>query len=99
MRTLSTPIQSMPIRSMTGFSQVKGEVEPQARAGALSSFGGAAASTNGHLGFSLSLKAVNHRFLDLHFRLPSGTDSLEMKLRKLLKEKLARGHIEVILNL
>src|SRR5580692_1075716 len=89
---------SMPIRSMTGFAQVKGEVEPQARAGAVSSFGGAA-SSNGHLGFALSLKAVNHRFLDLHFRLPSGTDSLEMQLRRLLKEKIARGHVEVTLSL
>ena len=88
----------MPIRSMTGFAQVKGEVEPQARAGAVSSFGGAA-STNGHLGFALSLKAVNHRFLDLHFRLPSGTDSLEMQLRRLLKEGMARGHVEVTLSL
>ncbi|HXY77425.1 MAG TPA: YicC/YloC family endoribonuclease [Candidatus Acidoferrales bacterium] len=51
------------------------------------------------LTFVLSLKSVNHRFLDLHFRLPSDTDSLEMKLRRILKEKLARGHVEVILNL
>jgi len=51
------------------------------------------------LAFALSLKSVNHRFLDLHFRLPSDTDSLEMKLRRLLKEKLARGHIEVTLTL
>jgi uncharacterized protein (TIGR00255 family) len=54
---------------------------------------------NGQLAFSLSLKSVNHRFLDLHFRLPSDTDALEMKLRRLLKEKIARGHIEVILSL
>jgi len=93
------PTPSMPIRSMTGFAQVKGEVEPQAQAGAVSSFGGAAASTNGHLGFALSLKAVNHRFLDLHFRLPSGTDSLEMQLRRLLKDGMARGHVEVTLSL
>ena len=92
------PTRSMPIRSMTGFAQVKGEVEPQAPAGAVSSFG-AAASTNGHLGFALSLKAVNHRFLDLHFRLPSGTDSLEMQLRRLLKDRMARGHVEVTLSL
>jgi len=43
------------------------------------------------MAFALSLKSVNHRFLDLHFRLPSDTDSLEMKLRRILKEKLARG--------
>jgi uncharacterized protein (TIGR00255 family) len=51
------------------------------------------------LAFTLSLKSVNHRFLDLHFRLPADCDSLEMKLRRLLKEKLARGHVELSLNL
>jgi uncharacterized protein (TIGR00255 family) len=70
----------MPLRSMTGFAQVRGQV-------------------NAQLAFALSLKAVNHRFLDIHFRLPSDTDSLEMKLRRILKEKMARGHVEVILNL
>jgi uncharacterized protein (TIGR00255 family) len=70
----------MPIRSMTGFAQVKGQVTPE-------------------LGFTLSLKSVNHRFLDLHFRLPADSDSLEMKLRRLLKEKLSRGHVEISLNL
>ena len=70
----------MPLRSMTGFAQVKGQV-------------------NAQLAFALSLKSVNHRFLDLHFRLPSDTDALEMKLRRMLKEKMARGHVEVILNL
>jgi uncharacterized protein (TIGR00255 family) len=83
---------------MTGFAQVKGEIESPARTAA-SSFGGAPASSNGRLGFALALKSVNHRFLDLHFRLPSGTDSLEMQLRRLLKEGMARGHVEVTLNL
>jgi uncharacterized protein (TIGR00255 family) len=69
----------MPIRSMTGFAQVKGQV-------------------NGQLSFTLSLKSVNHRFLDLHFRMPSESDSLEMKLRRLLKEKVARGHLELSLS-
>jgi uncharacterized protein (TIGR00255 family) len=51
------------------------------------------------LAFSLALKSVNHRFLDLHFRLPSDTDALEMKLRRVLKERMARGHVEVTLSL
>jgi uncharacterized protein (TIGR00255 family) len=75
---------------MTGFAQIKGEVQN----GIASS-----SSANGKAGFTLSLKSVNHRFLDLHFRLPSGTDSLEMHLRRLLKEKVARGHLEVSLSL
>ncbi|MDP9269039.1 MAG: YicC family protein [Acidobacteriota bacterium] len=49
------------------------------------------------LGFTLSLKSVNHRFLDLNLRMPSETDALEMKMRKALKERLARGHVDVTL--
>ena len=55
------------------------------------------AQANESLAFSLSLKSVNHRFLDLHLRLPAETDALEMKLRRLLKEKIGRGHIELTL--
>ena len=51
------------------------------------------------LGFSLSLKSVNHRFLDLHMRLPNGAEGVEMNLRRILKDKLRRGHVEVTLNL
>jgi uncharacterized protein (TIGR00255 family) len=50
------------------------------------------------LGYTMSLKSVNHRFLDLQFRLPSGLDGLEMELRKLLKEALLRGHVELTLS-
>jgi len=53
---------------------------------------------NGRLSFTLSLKSVNHRFLDLHFRMPSETDELEVKLRRRLKDRLARGHVELTLN-
>jgi uncharacterized protein (TIGR00255 family) len=51
-----------------------------------------------NLAFNLSIKSVNHRFLDLHFRLPANTDALEMNLRRVLKEKLARGHVDVSLS-
>ena len=51
------------------------------------------------LGFTLSLKSVNHRFLDLHLRMPAETDALEMQLRLALKSKLARGHVELTLSI
>src|SRR5215471_12539206 len=54
---------------------------------------------NDRTSFSLSLKSVNHRFLDLHFRIPVEATALELKMRRLLKEKIARGHIEVALSL
>ncbi|HZP24098.1 MAG TPA: YicC/YloC family endoribonuclease [Terriglobales bacterium] len=48
---------------------------------------------------TLSLKSVNHRFLDLHLRMPSELDPVEMKVRRVLKERLHRGHLEVTLSL
>jgi uncharacterized protein (TIGR00255 family) len=50
------------------------------------------------LAWNLSLKSVNHRFLDLHMRMPAGTEPLEMRLRRLLKESVLRGHLEVTLT-
>jgi uncharacterized protein (TIGR00255 family) len=49
--------------------------------------------------FTLTIKSVNHRFLDLHLRLPSSCDGLEVQMRRMLKESLRRGHIEVTLQL
>jgi uncharacterized protein (TIGR00255 family) len=69
----------MPIRSMTGFAQVK-------------SHAGEGTS------FTLSLKSVNHRFLDPQLRMPVDMDELEMKIRRTLKERLARGHVDVTLG-
>jgi len=51
------------------------------------------------LTITLSLKSVNHRFLDLHLRIPNELDPVEMKVRRVLKERLHRGHIEVTLAL
>ncbi len=47
------------------------------------------------LTLTLSLKSVNHRFLDLHLRMSAELDPVEMKVRRVLKERLHRGHIEV----
>lgn len=54
---------------------------------------------NEELGFTLTLKTVNHRFLDLHFRLPAELEGLEIKLRALLKQRLARGHVQIAISL
>ena len=71
----------MPIRSMTGYAQVR-----------------AASNGKQELAYAVSLKSVNHRYLDLSMRLPSDCDGLEMKLRRLLKEKMARGHVDLTLS-
>ena len=54
---------------------------------------GFAATSGG--GFALSIKSVNHRFLDLRLHLPTGSDVLEMKIRAQLKMRICRGHVEM----
>ena len=56
------------------------------------------AHVSDELTLALSLKSVNHRFLDLHLRMPSELDPVEMKVRRVLKERLHRGHLEVTLG-
>jgi uncharacterized protein (TIGR00255 family) len=64
----------------------------------MTGFARAQVRVNDQLGYTLSLKSVNHRFLDVQLRLPSGLDELEMELRRALKDHLVRGHVEVTLS-
>jgi uncharacterized protein (TIGR00255 family) len=73
----------MSIFSMTGFARAQVRVP----------FG-----DEEELSYTLTVKSVNHRFLDLQFRLPPGLDALEMELRRVLKENLVRGHIDLTLS-
>src|SRR5271165_4090074 len=43
----------------------------------------------------VSVKSVNHRFLDLKMRLPEGFDLYELRLRQVVREHIHRGHVEV----
>jgi len=73
----------MPIYSMTGFARSQVRVP----------------LPNGEqLSYTLNVKSVNHRFLDVQLRLPSGLDALEMELRKALKDALVRGHVDLMLQ-
>ena len=47
----------------------------------------------------LTLRAVNHRFLDLQIRLPQTLADLEPRLRGLLQKRLGRGRVELTLSL
>ncbi len=51
-------------------------------------------------GWSLrvSVRSVNHRFLDLHVHLPEGFEPFEPRMRQLLRERVRRGHIDVTLH-
>ena len=44
---------------------------------------------------AVTVRAVNHRFLDLQLRLPQSFGDVEPRLRSLLQKRLARGRVEV----
>lgn len=43
----------------------------------------------------VSLRSVNHRFLDLHVHLPDGLQSLEGRIRREVQEKNPRGRLDL----
>jgi uncharacterized protein (TIGR00255 family) len=55
-------------------------------------------TTEDGVAFTLTMKSVNHRFLDLNLRLPGDCDALEVGLRRLIKERVKRGHLDVTLH-
>ncbi len=44
---------------------------------------------------TIELKSVNHRFLDLNFRMPRSFSFLEEDMRKQIGKKASRGHVDV----
>jgi uncharacterized protein (TIGR00255 family) len=64
----------------------------------MTGFARTAVEIDAQVSYVLTLKSVNHRFLDVQLRLPSGLDALEIELRRVLKEQLQRGHVELALQ-
>ncbi len=46
----------------------------------------------------VEMKSVNHRFLDVSYKLPRGFVSVEDKIKKVLTSKVSRGHFDVFLT-
>jgi uncharacterized protein (TIGR00255 family) len=65
----------------------------------MTGFARAQVRVNELLSYTLSIKSVNHRFLDVQLRLPSGMDALEVELRKAIKDNLIRGHVDLTLSI
>ena len=47
------------------------------------------------LALRVSIKSVNHRFLDLKMRLAEGLELYEPRLRQMVRERIHRGHVEL----
>lgn len=46
----------------------------------------------------VSIRSVNHRFLDLHLRVPDGFEPLEPRIRQMVRERVRRGHLDLTLR-
>ena len=47
------------------------------------------------LALRVSVKSVNHRFLDLKMRMPEGLEQYEPRLRQVVRDRIHRGHVEI----
>ncbi len=47
----------------------------------------------------VTVRAVNHRFLDIQLRVPQSLGDLEPRVRALLQKRLARGRVELAISL
>lgn len=59
---------------------------------------GRASGEYGNMMLRVEMKSVNHRFLDMHIRLPEAYRHLEAKIRQLLSSRLARGKVDLWLE-
>src|SRR5271156_4996835 len=84
----------------TAKSQPAAVNSPKAPARRLKSMTGYAQSQANEDGFGLrvSLRSVNHRFLDLHLRVPEGFEPIEPRIRQMVRERVRRGHLDVTLR-
>ncbi len=73
---------------------------PKPQATGLKSMTGYAQARAIESGWSLrvTIRAVNHRFLDLHLRIPEGFEPLEPRIRQILRERVRRGHLDFTLH-
>lgn len=63
----------------------------------MTGYGRATAQADGR-SITVELKSVNHRFLDLNFRMPRSFAFLEDTVRKTIASKLSRGHVDVFIT-
>lgn len=63
----------------------------------MTGFGRSETRGNGY-SFSIEMKSVNHRFLEISVKLPRYLNIFEERTRKVIQEKVSRGRIEVYIN-
>ena len=64
----------------------------------MTSFGRAQSEEGTDSCFSIEMKSVNHRYLDINIRMPRMMFALEEKIRNIVSKKLNRGKVDIFIN-
>ncbi|AYE33129.1 YicC/YloC family endoribonuclease [Clostridium septicum] len=64
----------------------------------MTSFGRASSSEGSKHLFSIEMKSVNSRYLDINVRMPKSIIALEEDIRKIVSETLSRGKVDIFIN-
>ena len=65
----------------------------------MTSFGRSSSEEGKKRFFTVEMKSVNSRYLDINIRMPKSIISLEEEIRKRINESLSRGKVDVFINL
>ena len=84
------PTKAQPVRAESGAAA-------KPAPGKLKSMTGYAQAHVAEGGWSLriTIRSVNHRFLDLHLRVPEGFEAIEPRIRQIVRDRVRRGHLDV----
>jgi uncharacterized protein (TIGR00255 family) len=64
----------------------------------MTGFGRANSDEGGKRSFTVEMKSINHRYLDVSVKMPRSLLSLEEKIRKYVNERLSRGKVDIYIT-
>ena len=59
---------------------------------------GRAIAENEEVKFTVEIKTLNHRYLDINIRLPTNVSFLEEEIRNIVKKNLTRGRVDIYIS-
>lgn len=92
----------MALKSMTGFARIDGSLSAAQKSANPPETDPSVNTTNGTSAspqWTIELRSVNNKGLDIRLRVPSGMETLDQQIRKQLSAELSRGSITLNLNL
>ena len=55
--------------------------------------------SDGERKFTVEMKGVNHRYLDVNIRMPKKLNFFETSIRSLLKQSVSRGKVDIFITM